>query len=534
MTRSQRPNVVVVLADDLGFSDIGCYGGEIETPNLDRLRRGGALLSAFHNTARCTPSRASLLTGLHPHQVGIGILTGDDSPVGYRGSLDHAGATIAELLSTAGYRTGLSGKWHLSASLWEPDEAWPTRRGFDSVYATIAGCGSFYQPATLVRGETPVPREPADDPDYYYTDAITAEALRFLADTGDDPFFLYVAYTAPHWPLHAPDDIVAKYLDRYRAGWDALRDARLDRQRASGLLAEAARLSPRDERVPAWESTPDQDWQARRMAVYAAQVEIMDTGIGRILDRLDESGQAENTIVVFLSDNGASPENVPTIPGFETHEEFFSPLTKDGRPVRLGNSPDIVPGGPESYASYGPEWANLSNTPFRLYKKWIHEGGIAAPFLIRWPGRIPEGSTVRRPSYLVDVVPTLLAATGVPYPDQLDGRPILPAEGVSLLADLRGESPTAEDRDLCWEHCGNAAVRRGDWKLVRRYGHPWELYDLTADPTELVDLVAERRELAESMYAAWCGWASRVGVIPFERIVELFELRGGSEIDAAR
>lgn len=526
-----RPNVVLVLADDLGFSDIGCYGGEIDTPNLDRLRGSGALLTAFHNTARCTPSRASLLTGLHPHQVGIGILTGDDSPVGYRGSLSTAGATIAEMLSAAGYRTGLSGKWHLSSSLWEPDGAWPTRRGFDSAYATISGCGSYYHPATLVRDETPIPHEPADDPDFYYTDAITDNALRFIDDSDDrddDPFFLYVAYTAPHWPLHAPEPVIQRYLERYRAGWDALRAERMARQRELGLFPEDTRLSPRDELIPPWESTTDREWQARRMAVYAAQVEVMDTGIGRILDRLDETGRAENTIVIFLSDNGASPEDVPTIAGFEQHDEFFSWRTKDDKPVRLGNSPDISPGGAQSYTSYGREWANLSNTPFRLYKKWTHEGGIAAPFVIRWPGRIPAGSIVRRPGYLVDVVPTLLDALDLSYPDD-----VLPAEGLSLLEDLRGVEQHVE-RDLCWEHCGNAAIRRGDWKLVRRYGHPWELYDLRADPTELDDVLAGHRERAESMYEAWCAWAARVGVIPFERIVELFELRGGSELDAAR
>lgn len=537
---AKHPNVVLILADDLGFSDIGCYGGEIATPNLDRLAADGTRMTQFYNTARCSPSRASLLTGLHPHQTGIGILTGDDSPVGYPGTLNRAGATIAEILKGAGYHTGLVGKWHLASSIWERDDAWPTRRGFDYFYGTLTGCGSFFEPGTLVRGETPIPEEAKRD-DFYYTDAISDEAVGFIERTTPDsePFFLYVAYTAPHWPLHAPEAAIDAYEGRFDDGWDVLREQRIERQRSLGLVADDTVLSPRDPDEPAWSDVPDKEWQARRMEVYAAQVTIMDTGIGRILDAIEASGTLDDTIVVFLSDNGASPEELPHIRDFESHTEFYSPVNKRGESVHLGNRPEIIPGSDRTYASYGRPWANLSNTPFRLYKKWVHEGGIAAPFIFHWPaGQIGSGAILKRPHQLTHVLPTILEAAGVAYPDEVGDRRILPAEGSSFLTELimnnAVDTPIAPDQTLYWEHCGNAAVRRGDWKLVRRYPRRWELYDLSTDPTELRDVLAGHRELAEELFTAWSIWASRVGVVPFERIVELYELRGESEVEAAR
>ncbi|TNC29445.1 arylsulfatase [Amycolatopsis alkalitolerans] len=535
-----RPNVVLVLVDDLGYSDLGCYGGEISTPNIDSLARGGTRLTRFYNTARCSPSRASLLTGLHPHQTGIGVLTGDDSPVGYRGDLHRGCATIAEILRGAGYATGLTGKWHLAADVRNPSDSWPTRRGFDYFYGTLTGCGSYYSPGTLTRGEENIEHE-ADDPGFYYTDAITNEAVAFIERSAeaDQPFFLYTAYTAPHWPLHAPEEDIGRYQGRFDAGWDTLRRERFERQVQLGIVEADAVLSPRDPREPAWEDVTDKDWQARRMEVYAAQVDRMDHGIGRILDTLKRLGRFENTIIVFLSDNGASPEEIPhmTRERFVSRTDIFRGHTRTGEPVRLGNEPGTMPGPENTYSSYGRPWANLSNTPFRLYKKWTHEGGIAAPFIVHWPaGGVEAGQILSEPHQLTHVLPTLLDALDVAYPTVLGDHPIPPMEGTGFLAQLRGSDHAASPAGgpaLYWEHCGNGAVRRGQWKLVREHTKPWELYNLAKDPTELNDVAGQNRELAEHLLADWSAWADRIGILPFGRIEDLYVLRGEPATDAA-
>ncbi|MDR6555758.1 arylsulfatase [Arthrobacter pascens] len=543
---STRPNVVLILADDLGYSDLGSYGGEIDTPYLDQLAAGGTRLTQFYNTARCSPSRASLLTGLHPHQTGIGVLTGDDSPVGYKGNLNRNCATMAEIFSANGYSTGMTGKWHLAADARNPNDAWPTRRGFDYFYGTLTGCGSFYNPGTLVRGEENIEHE-AQDPDFYYTDAITNEAVSFLgrATAADDkPFFLYVAYTAPHWPLHAPESDIDKYEGRFDAGWDHLRQERFERQYELGIVEPGTTLSPRDPEERAWDDTPDKAWQARRMQTYAAQVDKMDQGIGRIMAELKARNQFENTVFIFLSDNGASPEEIPHFERdtFVKRTDIFRSHTRDGEPVQLGNEPGIVPGPENTYSSYGRAWANLSNTPFRLYKKWTHEGGIAAPFIIHWPaGAVQPGTLLRQPLQLTSVLPTLLEAADVDWPGEMNGNPVPAPEGTSFLNLLRQDPASSTSREsmdaqtgtLYWEHAGNGAIRRGDWKLVCTYPGPWELYNLGKDPTELDDVVGENRDLAESLLADWAQWADRVGVLPFGRIVDLYELRGRPAIEAA-
>lgn len=525
-------NIVLILADDLGFSDLRCFGGEISTPHLDSLADRGTKLTQFYNTARCSPSRASLLTGLHPHQTGIGILTGSDGAVGYAGDLNRAGSTLAEMLRRSGYDTAVTGKWHLSASMREPSDSWPTRRGFDHFYGTLSGCGSFYDPPTLTRGETSVVDEAAA-PGFYYTDAIADEAERFLQQPArqDSPFLLYVPFTAPHWPLHAPDEIVARYRGRFDAGWDVLREERVRRMRELGILTEDAVLSPRDPDEPAWSDVEEQEWFARRMEVYAAQVEAMDGAIGRILTALRAAGHEDDTAVVFLSDNGASPEEIPHIAGFEQVAEIYSPTTRSGDQVRLGNRPEVVPGPADTYTSYGRAWANLSNTPHRLYKKWVHEGGIAAPCLIALPERLEQRVIVRNPHQLVDVVPTVLDLVGVD-PASVRVETELPLEGHSLLDELVGADGV--ERTLYWEHAGNAAIRRGDVKLVRRWPEPWELYHLDRDPSELHDAIHEEPALAEELLAAWAEWADRVGVVAFDRIVDLFRIRGLGPDDAAR
>ena len=528
---ARRPDVLLVLADDMGFSDIASYGGEAHTPALDRLAQGGVRMTQFYNTARCSPSRASLMTGLHPHQVGIGILNFDDSPDGYPGNLAEDCATVAEVLKEAGYATYLSGKWHLAVDMDNPNGAWPTRRGFDRFFGTLEGAGSFYQPRTLVRGEENIEEEAAAD-GWFYTDAISANAVTFLqeheSETPDDPFFLFLSYTAPHWPLHAHEEDIARYAHRFDEGWDALREQRLERLVKAGIIDPAWPLSDRDERVPAWEDAPDKEWEASRMEVYAAQIDRMDQGIARVLEQLEATGRLENTLVVFLSDNGGCAEEMPP----ESVKEFvtaFVPLkevSRTGGQVVPGNIPGLRPGPEETYQSYGRAWANLSNTPFREYKHWVHEGGISTPFIVHWPAGLQDsaGELCTVPSQLVDVLPTIAEAAGATYPGHRDGRPIPPVEGRSLLPVLRGDANP--DRDLFWEHEGNCAVRRGRWKLVRKHRHPWELYDIDADRTELRNFAPQHPELVADLEQAYQAWADRCGVIPRERVLEIYAERG--------
>ena len=521
-----RTNVVLILADDMGYSDLGCYGGEIRTPNLDRLGREGVRFTQFYNTARCSPSRASMLTGLHPHQTGIGILINDDGPGGYPGSLNDRCVTVAEILAEAGYATGLSGKWHLTSSLWEPSESWPTRRGFQHFFGTISGCGSYYDPTTLRRGEQDASAE-TSDPSFFYTDAIAADAAAFIRDSAaaGQPFLSYVAFTAPHWPLHAPEEDIAGYDGVYDAGWDELRPKRLARQQAEGLLGAEAPLSDRDPTQPAWVDAEDPRWEARRMAAYAAQVERMDRGIGLILDQLEASGVRDNTLIIFLSDNGACAESLPQgdLAEFRTRRQILPAQTRDGRELRIGNDPAIDPGAEDTYASYGQAWANLSNTPFRFYKRWVHEGGIATPLIVNWPaGALEPGRIVRGPFQLTDILPTIVEITGADHRAEFHGRPVLPLEGRSMLGDLRGDEPGAADADLFWEHIGNCAIRSGEWKLVREYPGPWELYRISEDRSELEDLAGQHPDIVARLAARYEEWAGRVGVISRDQILDIY------------
>jgi arylsulfatase len=488
-----RPNVVVLLADDLGFSDVGAFGGEIPTPHVDRLAAEGVRFTQFYNAARCSPTRASLLTGRSPHAVGIGHLNG---PGTYPGDLDRETPTIAELLRAAGYSTYMAGKWHVTP--WPgPGHNHPRRRGFDRFYGILASIRSYYSPPSLMSDDEPLP-PPAGD--YHFTDALTDAAVAFVErHDRSRPFFLYVAHTAPHWPIHAREADVARHLDRYRAGWDAIRAARHSRLAELGLVT--APLAPRDERVAPWERAESKEWQARRMAVYAAMVEQMDRGIGRVLDALERRGMSNDTLVVFLSDNGGCAEEI----GPEGRGGNFPLRTREGRPIRLGNGTEILPGPEDTYASYGLEWAHASNTPFRLFKSFVHEGGIATPFVARWPGVIQPGTVSRRVGHVVDLVPTLLAAAGAPASAgsrTLEGR------------ELFHGAPD-EPRTLFWEHEGHRAVRQGDMKLVAVHGGPWELYDLTQDRTELHDQAGTRPGLVRELASLYDGWAARSGVRPW-------------------
>ena len=526
---SDKPNILLIMNDDMGYSDIACYGGEIDTPNLDRLAQNGLRFSQFYNSPRCSPSRASLLTGLHPHQTGIGILTYPTGPEGYAGNLNRQCVTIAEALKSSGYISYLSGKWHVASNLIEPTDAWPMQRGFDYFYGTIIGAGSFYNPNTLTRGNDNIKHEAEQDEDFFYTDAISDQAAAFIrqhqSEHPNQPFFQYVAYTAPHWPLHAHAEDIAKYKGKFDKGWDQLREERLQRLVDMGIIHPDWQLTPRDPSQPPWQDAECKEWLLRCMEVYAAQVDRMDQGIGRILKALEDTGRLDNTLIIFLSDNGACAEDIPDN---VTVEELVNDLmiarshTRQGEQVIFGNIPDIMPGPENTYQSYGTAWANLSNTPFRLYKHWTHEGGVSTPLVLHWPQGIKASGEIRHtPGQLPDIMATILDISRTEYPAEYQGHTILPLEGRSLLSVFAND--TAEYRALFWEHEGNAAVRFGKWKLVKEYPGDWELYDMEADRTETHDIAAQHPELVKDLSAQYEAWAVRCGVIPREKILEMMK-----------
>jgi arylsulfatase A-like enzyme len=534
-----RPNIVVILSDDMGFSDLGCYGGEIHTPNLDALAAGGLRFTQFYNTARCCPTRACLLTGLYPQQVGVGHMMEDKGHDAYRGDLNQRGATVAEALKPAGYRTYAVGKWHVTryTSPNGPKHNWPLQRGFDRYYGTINGADSYYDPATLTHDNTQI--SAYGDPDYspktfYYTDAITDHAIRFIGDHvkehKDQPFLLYAAYTAAHWPMHALPEDVAKYKGKYDAGYEPIRKARFERAAKLGLI------DPNQQMVPtagAWDAVKDKKWEAACMEVYAAMIDRLDQDVGKLIDELKRTGQLDNTLVLFLQDNGACAElqgrtgnkdhpnierpDKPTLPPLKPEALLppgsVPPQTRDGYPVRMG--PKVMPGGPDTYVAYGPGWANVSNTPFREYKHWVHEGGISTPLIAHWPKGIPaarNGGLVKDPGHLIDIMATCLDLSGAKYPADK-----LPPEGVSLRPAFEGK-PLERKQPIFWEHEGNNALRDGKWKLVAKQGKPWELYDMETDRVELYDLAAREPDKVKELAAQWDAWAKRAGVRPWDEI----------------
>lgn len=522
---ANRPNILLILNDDMGYSDLGCYGGEVQTPNLDSLAANGLRYTQFYNTARCCPSRASLLTGLYPQQAGVGHMMDDDQLDGYRGNLSFNAVTIAEALKNGGYATYMTGKWHVARSVIKNKENWPYKRGFDDYYGIITGAANYYQPRTLTRNNERIMPEGED---YYFTDAITNESIRQIREhaekQSDQPFFQYIAYTAPHWPLHAFPEDIAKYKGRFDAGWDQLRRERRQRMIDMGILRDDWELTTRDSRVPPWEEAENKEWQARRMEVYAAQIDRMDQGIGRILQTLKDTGQWENTLIVFLADNGGCAEIV------KPHwKNWMVPIiatakTRDGRDIQFGNVPGLMPGGEETYQSYGIGWANVSNTPFRLYKHWIHEGGISTPFIVHWPAGIRAKNELRyQPAQLPDVMATFLDVANVEYPETYNGYKIKPLEGFSLKPTFRNKPHKREV--LYWEHEGNKAIRKGKWKLVRKYPGEWELYDMEADRTETNNIIKDHPETAGELAELYEQWAARCDVMPWTELQELRKKR---------
>jgi arylsulfatase A-like enzyme len=513
----QRPNVILIMADDLGFSDLGCYGAELATPNLDRLAAEGLRFTHFTNAARCCPTRAALMTGMYPHQVGVGHMVEDLGLPAYKGDLDRDRPTLAELLKSAGYRTAMAGKWHLTPPPPAgPRDNWPRRRGFERYFGIISSVRSYFDPPTLTRNDDPIEAPP----DFYLTDAVSDSALAYLREFAQarTPFFLYAAYTAPHWPLHAlPEDIAAarsRSQDTYAQGWDRLRTDRHRRMIDLGIVDPRWPLSPRDPEATAWNETADKAWQVERMVVYAAMIACMDRGIGRLMDQLRASGLEENTLVLFLADNGGCAEAI--VPEWRNR---FPALSRGGEPSRVGNDPAVRPGPAEVFQSYGLAWANASNTPFRRFKHWVHEGGIASPLIVRWPAGLtrPPGTLSHEPGHVIDMLPTCLDVAGIPYPATFHGRPLTPVEGRSLRPAFAGRPRDRQDA-LYWEHEGNRAVRQGRWKLVAPYPQGWELYDLEADRTEQHDLASTHPEIVRTLSNLYDRWADRCGVRPWDEV----------------
>ena len=539
---AERPNIIYIMADDMGFSDIGCYGSEISTPNLDGLAEDGVRFTQFYNTARCCPTRASLLTGLYPHQAGVGHMMDDRGVDGYRGDLNRHCVTLAEVLKSAGYRTYMSGKWHVTKMINPKTDAdkhnWPMQRGFDQFYGTIHGAGSFFDPNTLTRGNEYV--SPFADASYttkdmangefYYTDAIADHASRFIHDhhqaTNEEPFFLYVAFTAAHWPMHAFEKDIAKYKGRYDAGYEAIRSERYQKMISLGLIDESNTelwKMPED-----WKETKHWDWDKRNMEVYAAMIDSMDQGIGRIIESLKNTGQFENTLICYFQDNGGCAEGYGRggVGGPRADQPTLKPLgddylqpnmtptqSRDGFPMRTGKG--SMAGPADTAIGYGKGWATVSNTPFREYKHWVHEGGISTPLIAHWPAIITgKGELNRTPSHLVDLMATAVDLAEATYPKQFHGgESIYPMEGKSLLPAFLGKEIDREA--IYWEHEGNRAVRAGDWKLVAKGARgKWELYNIAKDRSEQTDLSEKMPDRTRELAAMWQAYAERAHVLP--------------------
>jgi arylsulfatase A-like enzyme len=534
---NSKPNIIVILADDLGYSDLSCYGGEIDTPNLDGLAKGGLRFSQFYNSARCCPTRAALLTGLYPHEAGVGMMTSDagEKFPGYRGAIQPYTVTLAQVLKAAGYRTAMSGKWHVG------DRISPIERGFDDFYGFTRGYGvDSFDERMMIRLPAGKPERQYKPGEYFATDAITDHALDFVAEArkAGAPYFLYLAYQSPHFPVQTRADDAAQYARTYDKGWDRLRAERLARMKKFGAVAKNTQLTSRsrihlpevarrlgsmtaDGDNPPWDSL-DADRRADlagRMKAYAGMVTGMDRNVGRLIADLRRSGELENTLILFLSDNGACAEWEPF--GFDLNKPAN---VSTGAGINMGtpNMPNILHrgaalkamGGPDTLFSYGSAWANLSNTPWRLYKHYSHEGGISSPLIVHWPARVKSRGQWRdQPGHVIDVMATLVDIAGATYPKELAGVNIRPLEGVSLRPAFTNQ-PLARKEPLFFEHDGSRALREGDWKLVRMRGGEWELYNLAADRTELKDLASKYPERVKAMARLWEEWARRTNVLP--------------------
>ena len=543
-----RPNIVLIMSDDMGISDIGCYGSEVKTPVLDKLAEGGVRFKQFYNTGRCCPTRAALLTGLYSHQAGIGHMLSDKGYDGYRGELAQNSVTIAEALQPTGYSTYMIGKWHVTTNIRDTSYQynWPLQRGFDKFYGMVIGAASFYDPASLTRGNKNI--SPDNDPKYkpetyYFTTAITDNTLMYLKEhqeeekrTGKEkPFFAYVAYTAAHWPMHALPEDIEKYKGVYDEGWDVLRANRHKKMVEIGLIDKKWEPAPRDPEVPAWDSLSEKKKKAlpTRMEAYAAMVDRMDQGIGKIIDELERQGKLDNTLILFLQDNGGCEEpfglGEETVPPLDTTERVppapkdhlqynLAPnWTRDGRPIHRGAY--VISGPATTYIACGRGWANAQNTPFRLFKHWEHEGGISSPLIAAWGSFFKEHDAkvngwIEEPGHLIDLMATCLDVAGVDYPKKRGDVDVIPLEGESLVNTFVGDD--LERDTLYWEHEGNCAVLKGDWKLVMNGAAkgPWELYNLAEDRCEMNDLSEKMPKKVAELKKLWQAWAERAQVLP--------------------
>jgi arylsulfatase A-like enzyme len=492
------PNVIVVMVDDMGYSDLGCFGSAIETPAIDSLASGGVTFNNFYNTARCWSTRASLMTGLYPHQSNKAMSFGSKAPFGYQGDIPRDTKFISELLQTRGYSTYHVGKWHLNNRTSAVEQSWPLGRGFDNSYCIVSQ-NNFFAPWRM-RDESQIivrPKDPRQWPqDYYMTTAIGQRSRDYLdshlRDSPDKPFFLYVAHTAPHFPLHAPADVIAKYLGKYMQGWDEERKRRQSALRQKGIVK--TKLSERDEEAVAWNSLSREEqieWDSR-MAVHSAMIDVVDQEVGRLVSLLKKRGIFEDTVIFFLSDNGASAEVL---------------IRGDGDDVTA------PPGSAASYECLEVGWSNACNTPFRQHKMWTHEGGISTPLIVHWPnGRIANGTINKQVGHVIDLVPTIMDIVKKRLPSTTN------YPGESLLGTIR--SGNTRGRMLFWEHLGNRAIRHGYWKAVLEYEQPWQLYDMRNDRGETIDLAKNRPALLSKLTSKWDDWADASSVVPWPSLQE--------------
>ena len=494
--KESPPNILLIVADDMGYSDIGCYGGEAHTPHLDQLAQNGLRFRTFYNNTKSSATRASLMTGLFNHEAGMGNTSdvANQPPGPYQGYLNENCVTIAQVLKDAGYTTYMSGKWHMG----ENQAHWPLQHGFDKYFGLISGASSYFE---LLKEDMErvmaCDNEPWTPPSegFYMTQAFSDSAVAFVnrhvQTKRNQPFFLYVAYTAPHFPLHALDEDIAQYAGRFDAGWDTLRSERYRRMLDMGIIDEKYRPTHRTDGIAAWDETGEKELWARRMQVYAAQIDRMDQGIGQLVEALKKMNVLDNTLIIFLSDNGGCAGNV------------------SNRNLAI---PGVPVGERGSYDSYREPWANLSNTPFRLYKNWLHEGGIITPLIMHWPAKIKsKGDITTKVGHVIDIMATCVDVACAQYPATYNGKPVKPLRGESLLPVIMGKT-FERKAPLFWEHSGKMAMRDGRMKIVKSKDQDWELYDLENDPTELADLSASQPEILNSMIIAYQKWAEATGI----------------------
>lgn len=508
---ASKPNIVLIMVDDMGYSDLGSYGSEISTPNLDRLAKEGLLLREFYNNSICAPTRASLLTGQYQHKAGVGYFDVNLGLPAYQGFLNKESLTLGEVFRSGGYSTLLAGKWHVG---FEDPAQWPNQRGFDKFYGILKGASNYFDvkplpfgkgyPVTLLKNNEK--QYPADN-SYYFTDEIGKNAIEFLEDQNKEnkPFFLYLAFTAPHWPLQAKPEDIAKYRGKFDKGWDVLRENRIQKLKENGIILPGQTIAARDSEVPEWNKlTYDerQFWKAK-MEVYAAMVDNMDQNVGKVLKKLKDLRKDKNTLIIFISDNGAQG-------GFSTYNPLKRGLVKNDGPVGTSGSFDYQE----------QNWASLSNTPFRQYKNDMHEGGFSSPFIAWYPSKIKGGRIDKGTGHIIDLAPTFYELAGIEYPKEYNGVSTNPLAGKSLLPVLfDGDSEVNRGAPIFWERAGNRAVRDGKWKLVSTYPkYKWELYDLEKDRGETQDIADSNVGVVNKLSNAYAVWAEETGVVEFSKI----------------